>query len=105
MTRDWIDRHEQAVDILGHGNAEAIFEAVLALHDRVEANNLEERLARIDRHIRFAPTVLLEPGRAIQVWRQPGFTALGEEWAADLVPIETPYAQLRQAGDEIRGRG
>ena len=105
MARDWTTRHEHAVDILGHGNAEAIFEAVLALDDRVEARRLQERLSEIDRHVRFAPAVLLEQSRDIQVWRQSGFTALEQEWAANLVPPETPYAQLRQAGDELRGRG
>lgn len=104
MSKDWKARHDQAADMLGHHSAEAVFEAVLALRDKREKDELADRLKTIDAHIRFAPVVLLHPGQTPLAWTRSGFFPPAKDWAELSVPEpDVPYARLRQAGDALLG--
>lgn len=96
-------RRKQARIALGHGNVEAIFEAVLAMSDSRGREASIERADELDGVIRLAPAVLFGDPTDMQVWTRGGFRQASGDWREAATPDSFPgYDVFARVGKALR---
>jgi hypothetical protein len=105
ITRDLNSRREDAFEVIGHENIEAVFEAILTVADTVDEKSMLAKLSEMDAHIKIVPSILMEEEPEIKVWSTGGFREPEENWRdAVIASRSVGYDDLRKAGDAMRSK-
>ncbi len=95
-------RRRAAMGDIGHGNVEAVFEAVLTMADKMGEMWIRKRVSELDRRVRIVPTLLFEPDAPIKVWEASGFREVPDGWRERAVPPGFPgYETIGLAANAI----
>ena len=96
-------RRKQAQVALGHGNLEAILEAVLAMADSRGREAANASADGLDRQIRLAPAALFGDPTDMQAWTRGGYRPVSGEWREAASPDSFPgYDVFARVGKALR---
>ena len=96
-------RRKQAQVALGHGNLEAILEAVLAMADSRGREAANASADGLDRQIRLAPSALFGDPTDMQVWTRGGCRPVSGDWRKTASPDSFPgYDVFARVGKALR---
>lgn len=102
LARDIKARTEDAADALGHGNPEALIEAIFAFSDARGKDAAKAQIERIEAQIKLVPSALVDLSLDIYGWHQSGFRAADASWREGLRGADFPtYEALKAAGKSL----
>lgn len=105
LLRDLNGRREDAAEAVGHGNIEAVLEAVTALCRKKGREEILPWIRQMDATLKPVPAILFETDIRIQAWTRGGFRTIDPKWGDAVIPDTFPgYRAISKAGEALRSK-